>query len=80
MKVLQLNLGLWIDFPELCNMEKSKNKINEVIGTKKVIEGMLADFEGAQKKEREAFKKMTREEQKQYLKEQKDLLNRMSII
>jgi len=61
-------------------MEKSKNKIDEVIDTKKVIEDMLADFKEAQKKEREAFKKMNHKEKRQYLKEQDDLLSRMSIV
>jgi hypothetical protein len=43
-------------------------------------EDLAAEFEAAEKREREAFEKMTPEEQKQYLEEQEDLLERMSII
>lgn len=43
-------------------------------------DSLIADLEAAEKREREAFEKMTPEEQKQYLEEQEDLLERMSII
>lgn len=55
-------------------MEKTNNP------SKELAKDLVAEFEAAEKKAREAFEKMTPEEQKQYLEEQEDLLERMSII